>query len=321
MEQISAIVCVRNEEKNIPRLIDSLKDCSEIIIADGGSTDSTVSMAKNLGAKVIIRNDEYDKATQIDITEFYLKFGYFPSFTVGDKITNMGKFRNAILKEAKNDWIFYPDADEIVVWDLPRLQIIMESYDQIECRLIQDRKNYKYNNIVKLFKKSKAQWVGRNHEVITYSKNILVDPSVMKINHYSKKNKNYSCITNLEYAVIKEKDSRSMFYLGREYYYEKQYDKSVKILDDCIKNSVTLNEIAESYYQKGLTLWDKYRGILTPEAHEGRNSARTAILHAIEINANMKKAFNLMADMIRPQMKSKWLEFSKLADNQEVIFP
>jgi len=64
---ISAIVCTYNEEKNIPRLIASLKDCDEIIIADGGSTDKTRQIAKKLGAKVILRNDV---ATMADNLQF-----------------------------------------------------------------------------------------------------------------------------------------------------------------------------------------------------------------------------------------------------------
>ncbi len=56
---ISIIVPTRNEEKNLPRLFQSLrqlnypKDKLELIIVDGGSTDQTVTLAKNFGAKVL----------------------------------------------------------------------------------------------------------------------------------------------------------------------------------------------------------------------------------------------------------------------------
>lgn len=55
---ISIIIPVLNEEKNIARLITHLKDRSagyvtEIIVADGGSTDRTVEIAREMGVTTI----------------------------------------------------------------------------------------------------------------------------------------------------------------------------------------------------------------------------------------------------------------------------
>ncbi len=55
---ISIIIPTLNEEKYLPRLLDSIKSQKfndyEIIVSDGGSSDSTVDLATNFGARVII---------------------------------------------------------------------------------------------------------------------------------------------------------------------------------------------------------------------------------------------------------------------------
>jgi len=52
--KISGAIITFNEEKNIKRCIDSLKEvCDEIVVVDSLSSDNTVSIAKELGAKVI----------------------------------------------------------------------------------------------------------------------------------------------------------------------------------------------------------------------------------------------------------------------------
>ena len=48
--KISAVILTKNEEKNIERVIKSVKFCDQIIIIDDFSNDKTVEIAKNLGA-------------------------------------------------------------------------------------------------------------------------------------------------------------------------------------------------------------------------------------------------------------------------------
>lgn len=52
--QISVVLATHNEEKNLAKCLESVKKfASEIIIADGESTDKTVAIAKKFGAKII----------------------------------------------------------------------------------------------------------------------------------------------------------------------------------------------------------------------------------------------------------------------------
>ena len=51
--KISATIITFNEERNIARAIESLRCADEIIVVDSGSTDRTVELAHNLGARVV----------------------------------------------------------------------------------------------------------------------------------------------------------------------------------------------------------------------------------------------------------------------------
>jgi glycosyltransferase involved in cell wall biosynthesis len=54
MEKISAVIITCNEEKNIARCLQSLQGVAdEAIVVDSGSTDRTVEICRQLGAKVI----------------------------------------------------------------------------------------------------------------------------------------------------------------------------------------------------------------------------------------------------------------------------
>ena len=50
---VSVIVAARNEEKNLPRCLASLRDVGEVYVVDSGSTDATPEIARSFGAKVV----------------------------------------------------------------------------------------------------------------------------------------------------------------------------------------------------------------------------------------------------------------------------
>lgn len=50
---ISVIIAARNEEKNLPRCLESLRNVREVYVVDSGSTDATIEIARSFGAKVV----------------------------------------------------------------------------------------------------------------------------------------------------------------------------------------------------------------------------------------------------------------------------
>ena len=86
MVDITTIILTYNEEKNIEKCINSIKDISKkIIVVDSFSTDKTVEISKNLGAEVVC-HDFINQAQQFNWA-----------------INNL---------EIKTDWIMRIDADE-----------------------------------------------------------------------------------------------------------------------------------------------------------------------------------------------------------------
>lgn len=60
MADITAIILTKNEEKNLPDCLESIKGfCSRAVVIDCGSTDRTVEIAREMGADVYFHEFEY----------------------------------------------------------------------------------------------------------------------------------------------------------------------------------------------------------------------------------------------------------------------
>ena len=86
---ISATIITLNEERNLPRAIESLRCCDEILVVDSGSTDATVEVAEKHGARVLDANWR----------------GYAAQ-------------KNYASDQAAHDWVLSIDADEALSEDL-----------------------------------------------------------------------------------------------------------------------------------------------------------------------------------------------------------
>jgi Glycosyltransferases involved in cell wall biogenesis len=51
----SVLILTLNEEKNLPRCLASARGCDDVVVLDSGSTDRTVEIASNAGARVVHR--------------------------------------------------------------------------------------------------------------------------------------------------------------------------------------------------------------------------------------------------------------------------
>src|SRR2546425_494776 len=90
MIRLSTVIITFNEERNLARCLDSVKDIAdEILVVDSNSTDNTVAIANSYGAKVIQ----------------HPFIGY-------------GEQKNYATQQAANDWILSLDADETLTAEL-----------------------------------------------------------------------------------------------------------------------------------------------------------------------------------------------------------
>ncbi|MBU0458082.1 glycosyltransferase family 2 protein [Patescibacteria group bacterium] len=88
---ISVHVLTWNSGKTLRATLESVKQCKEILIIDGGSTDDTLRIASEYSATVIPQRDEQNQ---------------------GKPITNFSEVRNRALSFTTQPWILALDSDE-----------------------------------------------------------------------------------------------------------------------------------------------------------------------------------------------------------------
>lgn len=137
---LSAIIITRDEASSIQRCITSLHFADEVIVVDSGSTDQTMELAKQCGAKA------YSHAWS----------GY-------------GEQKNFGATQASSEWLLFIDADEEVspalasaITSLIHSPTAEPSYDFYWLRIItiflRRPLNHLYGNNLRLFKKSAGHW-------------------------------------------------------------------------------------------------------------------------------------------------------------------
>lgn len=144
LPKISAVIITYNEEKNIARCINSVVNwVDEIVVVDSFSTDSTLELAKSLGAVV----------TQ------HAFGGYIEQ-------------KNYALQQAKNEWILSLDADEEVSENLKKSILAIENWNHASIYSFNRLSNYCgqwikhcgwYPDVkTRLFRKDSGSWGGKN---------------------------------------------------------------------------------------------------------------------------------------------------------------
>ena len=140
--KISATIITYNEERNITRAIESLRCVDEIVVVDSGSTDRTVELARNLGARVVE--------------------SVWPGYA---------KQKNFAADQASYDWILSIDADESVsealeaeIWQLKKNGPRFDAYTMPRLAKYLGRwirhSGWYPDRKVRLYHRGKARWVG-----------------------------------------------------------------------------------------------------------------------------------------------------------------
>ena len=140
--KISATIITYNEERNLPRAIESLRCADEVVVVDSGSTDRTVELAEKLGARVI-------------------ECGWL----------GFAKQKNFAAEQALHDWILSLDADESVsealeaeIWHLKKVAPVCDAYTMPRMARYLGRwirhSGWYPDRKVRLYDRAKAHWEG-----------------------------------------------------------------------------------------------------------------------------------------------------------------
>jgi glycosyltransferase involved in cell wall biosynthesis len=140
--KITATIITLDEERNIARAIESLRCADEILIVDSSSTDRTVELAENLGARVIEANWR----------------GYSAQ-------------KNWAAEQAAHDWILSLDADEALsealeaeIWNLKKSGPQFDAYTMPRLARYLGRwimhSGWYPDRKVRLYDRRKSHWIG-----------------------------------------------------------------------------------------------------------------------------------------------------------------
>ena len=159
LHDLSVVVICFNEEQNLPRLFASLPKESELIVVDSKSTDKSIEIAKSYSANIFER--EFD---------------------------NFAAQKNFAISQASKKWTLVLDSDEELSPALLQSlkDLLSQNYDDLPTAFSLSRKlvfmdrKMKFGKTsdrpIRLFKSSKAKFIGEVHEVLS-----LIDGS--KVSH------------------------------------------------------------------------------------------------------------------------------------------
>jgi glycosyltransferase involved in cell wall biosynthesis len=217
---------VRNEERNLPKCLDSVRDfAGELIVVDTGSTDATARIAVGYGARVI----------SFDFT--------FVDFAAA---------RNQAIASANKPWILMLDADETLDRDsAPAIETLVALGENVGYFL--ERHNHWSDSAtsttdyaVRLFpNRPHHRYRGRVHETIDAS--ILagagrLQQTKIRIDHNfasdrearRRKNHRYLDILQEEIAADPADDSRLDF-LAAEYHQLEMFNEATEVLERIVR--------------------------------------------------------------------------------------
>jgi tetratricopeptide (TPR) repeat protein len=161
---ISACMIVRNEEKLLPGCLESIRDwVDEIIIVDTGSTDATMDIARQYGARIFQQPWSND----------------------------FSKHRNYSMEQATGEWLFIIDADEsFLVEDVPNVIDHMREgrFSAFSVSVLNvyggDEQRVTFCNSVRFFRHDlRLRYAGIVHNVLQIPKDVRVLQTRVRLKH------------------------------------------------------------------------------------------------------------------------------------------
>lgn len=170
LPKVSATILVKNEESHLRRCIESIEPVAdEIIIGDTGSTDLTLEIARSLGFERHRGDGPPPRRRIVDIA--------FEDFA---------QARNALARHADGDYIFWQDADEVLV-NGGLLRAWIDDNAFFDALKIEQRHVLAFNSLTSDFPsrcfrpdtpEGRLAWYGCIHEIIEAGENRLPERMV-----------------------------------------------------------------------------------------------------------------------------------------------
>ena len=329
MKTLSVAMIVKNESEMIRACLETIKEAEEIVIVDTGSSDNTVDICKEYTDKV---------------------FTYTGCNAEDGTLMDFSDARNHSLEKCTKDYILIIDADEELKDSIKGIKAVLNSgtmhkyvgmsfvvstgAEELDsCRVIRRdpdiRYIYPFHN--QLAFKGSTDAI-RHHTYKSrfkiqsgFSPNHLKDPdrTVRIINNYLKRN---------------PEDSRSLYYLGREYLTkmlrtegeesDRWLNESINALESMDKTAFFkpwTNEYADGLYCLGNCYLEK---LVRTQDIMGWYAAAAVLAKCVLILPTAKAPMKMLSEMMKktphgvPHLHAVkfWEECAKNASNADVAF-
>jgi len=308
--RISFCMIVRNEERNLPELLEVIRPfMDEMIIVDTGSTDDTASLVQRYGARLVQHHT-----------------------------SDLADARNVAIEAATGEWIVSLDADErMTIEDLGRMRHVI----QPECDMyLFDIQTYFGNglwttiSLPKLYRRHPdIRWNGSIHESLipcavekklTVEAASLISQHLENLEHDTSVAKRYRNIEAINQSIAMGINvSTLLSLLALDYYalgdVEQAYDRchaalsfepdhpmAIMFLGDFSLDLRQLDE-AENYYNRVLSVLNTESGMnvlyVPGLIDDHRDRANTNLAKIAYIRGDLDKALQYVADSKTPRTR------------------
>ncbi|WP_186438513.1 glycosyltransferase [Cohnella terricola] len=230
MATISVCMIMKNEAHNLPRSLESIPSTYEVVVVDTGSSDSSISVARNLGAKVF-------------------------EFPWGDSFSDA---RNYSIRQATGDYILILDADECFTENIEiQVKRTIENSPKeaatVMIRNVTDQ-DWTQHRMIRFFPNhAEYSYVGDVHESLSFKgAPARYNNSEIVLLHYGYESEEYNNkgkfdrnLRLYEKELAANPNNGYMWYqLGKLYYSVESYEQAYHAFATC----ADIGEIGQPYF-------------------------------------------------------------------------
>jgi glycosyltransferase involved in cell wall biosynthesis/predicted SAM-dependent methyltransferase len=275
MATISLALIVRDVEKTIDKCLSTFRDCSdEIVVVDTGSVDNTIPIVKRYTNKIY-------------------HFKWIDDFSVA---------RNLCFEKCTKDFIQWCDGDDYILpEDVKKIRSLDYSGKEIIiCQYVYCTDEFGQPSCIvpreRIIKRSlNLKWEQPIHEYLPIigHQQYVTDIRTYHQKQHGTSERNLKILENI--VQKNSKDSRNIYYLGREYLDFGRIDDGIKYLEDFIKRG---DGFWEDIYTAHFRLAQAYMG-------RDEMKFKHHIYGSLEIEERRAEPFYMMAQYW--ESKQQWL--------------
>lgn len=246
--KFSVVLIGRNEEKTIPRLLQSLAAFrtrgGDIVFVDTGSKDKTAEVARSGGCRVYEEGDRFryviDDEKAKAINDRFVVANEVQLINGGDSFFAFDQARNYAMSLAVNDFICTPDCDEAwTTLDIDRINaLIDDGYEKLFVAFVFSHNpdgtpSLEFAADTRLYDRRRISWKGIIHETMQHKgalKMTTLPRDAALLEHFQNVETNRAgYLAGLAWACYEEPaNDRNSHYFARELMYKGYYRSAIR---------------------------------------------------------------------------------------------